>query len=113
MLQSDDITPMLTCSSTEHDQDVEDRARQLFPSLNWPDSKASNDEHMGCGVPRHGVEPLVRAQFVEHPPSLIFWAHHPKKKGFGTLKNPPSHLIPQGTLIVGVVSGGGGGKVHF
>ena len=53
---------------------------------------------MGCGVLGRGAEPLVRAQILEHPPSL----------NFGTLKNPPSPFFPHTTLIVGVVFWGGG-----
>ena len=65
---------------------------------------------MGCGVLGRGAEPLVRAQFLEHPPSLNFGANQ-LKNGFGTLKTPPlSHFFPQATLIVGVVSRGGGGQ---
>ena len=35
-----------------------------------------------------------------------FWGKPHEKNGFSTLKNPPSHLIPQGNPVVGVVSKG-------
>ena len=63
---------------------------------------------MGCGVLGRGAEPLVRAQFLEHPPSLDFAGKPPRKNGFGTIKKPPSHFLPQVTLITGVVSRRGG-----
>ena len=67
---------------------------------------------MGCNILGRGAESLVRAQFPEHPPSLNFGTNHLKKKGFSTLKNPPSPFFPHTTLIVGVVfrRGGGGAK---
>ena len=67
---------------------------------------------MGCGVLGRGAEPLVRAQFVKHPPSLNFGANH-LKKGIRDPQKPPSHFFPQGTLIVGVVSREGGGGCSF
>ena len=34
--------------------------------------------HVGCSVLGRGAEPLVRTQFLEHPPTLNFGAHHLK-----------------------------------
>ena len=34
---------------------------------------------MGCSVLGRGAEPLVRTQFLEHPPTLNFGANHLKK----------------------------------
>ena len=64
---------------------------------------------MGCTVPGHGVEPLVSAQFLEHPRRLIFWGKPPKKNEFSGLMDPPSRLISQSTVIIRVVSKGRGG----
>ena len=61
---------------------------------------------MGCSVLGRGAEPLVKTQFLEHPPTLNFGANNVKNK-FSALKNPPSPFFPHITLIVGVVFGGG------
>ena len=34
---------------------------------------------LGCSVLGRGAEPLVRTQFLEHPPTLNFGANHLKK----------------------------------
>ena len=43
---------------------------------------------MGCSVLGRGVEPLVRAQFLEHPPSRNFGANHLKKMDWAASKTP-------------------------
>ena len=58
------------------------------------------------------MEPLVRAQFLEHQRSINFGAHHLEKWIGHPHKNPISFVSPS-SLIVGVVSRGGGGKVLF
>ena len=61
---------------------------------------------MGCSVLGRDAEPLVRTQFLEHPPTLNFWAYH-LKKWIQHPQKTPSPFFPHITLIVGVVFGGG------
>ena len=61
---------------------------------------------IGCSVLGRGAEPLVRTQFLEHPPTLSYGANH-LKNGFSTLKKPPSPFFPHITRIIGVVFLGG------
>ena len=65
---------------------------------------------VGCGVLGRGAEPLVRAQFPEHPPSLNFGANHLKKWILHPQKPPIPFLSPHNPHHRGVFFGGGGGQ---
>ena len=45
---------------------------------------------LGCSVLGPGAEPLVRTQFLEHPPTLNFGANHLKK----WIRHPQKPPIP-------------------
>ena len=56
---------------------------------------------MGCSVLGRGAEPLVRTQFLEHPPTLNFganhqkkWIRHPQKPAIPFLSPHNPHLYP-------------------
>ena len=49
---------------------------------------------MGCNVLGRGAEPLVRTQFLEHPPSINFGANHLKKWIQHPQKTPSPFLSP-------------------
>ena len=65
---------------------------------------------VGCGVLGRGAEPLVRAQFPEHPPSLNFGANHLKKWIRHPQKPPIPFLSPHNPHHRGVFFWGGGSK---
>ena len=50
----------------------------------------SAQHYLGCSVLGRGAEPLVRTQFLEHPPTLNFGANHLKK----WIQHPQKPLIP-------------------
>ena len=54
----------------------------------------SSGPMVGCSVLGHGAEPLVRTQFLEHPPSLNFGANHLKKMDSAPSKTPHPLSFP-------------------
>ena len=64
-------------------------------------------QSMGCSVLGRGVEPLVRTQFPEHPPSLNFGANHLKKWMQHPQKTPIPFLSPHNPHRRGGFFGGG------
>ena len=63
--------------------------------------------HVGCSVLGRGAEPLVRTQFLEHPPTLIFGANHLKKWIQHPQKPPIPFLSPHNPHCRGGFLGGG------
>ena len=61
---------------------------------------------MGCSVPGRGAAPLVRTQFLEHPPTLDFWANHLKKWIQHPQKPPIPFLSPHNPHCRGGFLGG-------
>ena len=62
---------------------------------------------MGCSVLGRGAEPLVRTQFLEHPPTLNFGANHLKKLIQHPQKTPIPFLSPHNPHCRGGFLGGG------
>ena len=62
---------------------------------------------MGCSVLGRGAEPLVRTQFLEHPPTLNFGANHLKKWIQHPQKPPIPFLSPHNPHCRGGFWGGG------
>ena len=62
---------------------------------------------MGCSVLGRGVEPLVRTQFLEHPPTLNFGANDLKKWIQHPQKPPIPFLSPHNPHCRGGFWGGG------
>ena len=62
---------------------------------------------MGCSVLGRGAEPLVRTQFLEHPPTLNFGANHLKKWIQHPQKPPIPFLSPHNPHHGGGFWGGG------
>ena len=62
---------------------------------------------MGCSVLGRGAEPLVRTQFLEHPPRLNFGANHLKKWIQHPQKPPIPFLSPHNPHCRGGFWGGG------
>ena len=58
--------------------------------VSWGRTAPFPYEMMGCSVLGRGAEPLVRTQFLEHPPSLNFGANHLKK----WIRHPQKPPIP-------------------
>ena len=67
---------------------------------------------MGCSVLGRGAEPLVRTQFLEHPPTLNFGANHLKKWIQHPQKPPIPFLSPHNPHCRGGFWGGGGQRVR-
>ena len=65
---------------------------------------------MGCSVLGRGAEPLVRTQFLEHPPTLNFGANHLKKWIQHPQKPPIPFLSPHNPHCRGGFFLGGGVK---
>ena len=63
--------------------------------------------YMGCSVLGRGAEPLVRTQFLEHPPTLNFGANHLKKWIQHPQKTPIPFLSPHNPHCRGGFWGGG------
>ena len=63
--------------------------------------------HLGCSVLGRGAEPLVRTQFLEHPPTLNFGANHLKKWIQHPQKPPIPFLSPHNPHHGGGFWGGG------
>ena len=62
---------------------------------------------LGCSVLGRGAEPLVRTQFLEHPPTLNFGANHLKKWIQHPQKPPIPFLSPHNPHHGGGFWGGG------
>ena len=62
---------------------------------------------MGCGVLGRGAEPLVRTQFLEHPPTLNFGGNHLKRWIQHPQKPPIPFLSPHNPHCRGGFLGGG------
>ena len=62
---------------------------------------------MGCSVLGRGAEPLVRTQFLEHPPTLNFGANHLKRWIQHPQKPPIPFLSPHNPHCRGGFWGGG------
>ena len=62
---------------------------------------------LGCSVLGRGAEPLVRTQFLEHPPTLNFGANHLKKWIQHPQKPPIPFLSPHNPHCRGGFLGGG------
>ena len=62
---------------------------------------------VGCSVLGRGAEPLVRTQFLEHPPTLNFGANHLKKWVQHPHKPPIPFLSPDNPHCRGGFFGGG------
>ena len=62
---------------------------------------------LGCSVLGRGAEPLVRTQFLEHPPTLNFGANHLKKWIQHPQKPPIPFLSPHNPHCRGGFWGGG------
>ena len=67
----------------------------------------SPKKKMGCSVLGRGAEPLVRMQFLEHPPTLNFGANHLKKWIQHPQKPPIPFLSPHNPHHGGGFLGGG------
>ena len=65
---------------------------------------------LGCSVLGRGAEPLVRTQFLEHPPTLSFGANHLKKWIQHPQKPPIPFLSPHNPHCRGRFFWGGGVK---
>ena len=63
--------------------------------------------HVGCSVLGRGAEPLVRTQFLGHPPTLNFGANHIKKWIQHPQKTPIPFLSPHNPHCRGGFFGGG------
>ena len=61
---------------------------------------------LGCSVLGRGAEPLVRTQFLEHPPTLNFGANHLKKWIQHPQKTPIPFLSPHNPHCRGGFWGG-------
>ena len=61
---------------------------------------------MGCSVLGRGAEPLVRTQFLEHPPTLNFGANHLRKWIQHPQKPPIPFLFPHNPHHGGGLWGG-------
>ena len=62
--------------------------------------------NVGCSVLGRGAEPLVRTQFLEHPPTLNFGANHLKKWIQHPQKPPIPFLSPHNPHCRGGFWGG-------
>ena len=62
---------------------------------------------MGCSVVGRGAEPLVRTQFLEHPPTLNFGVNHLQKWIQHPQKPPIPFLSPHNPHCSGGFGGGG------
>ena len=84
-----------TCASATHK-----RCPRSSPLLRCPST-------LGCSVLGRGAEPLVRTQFLEHPPTLNFGANHLKKWIQHPQKPPIPFLSPHNPHCRGGFLGGG------
>ena len=66
-----------------------------------------DSDALGCSVLGRGAEPLVRTQFLEHPPTLNFGANHLKKWIQHPQKPPIPFLSPHNPHRRGGFRGGG------
>ena len=76
------------------------------------DTKLLQKRIVGCSVLGRGAEPLVRTQFLEHPPTLNFGANHLKKWIQHPQKPPIPFLSPHNPHHGGGFWGGGGQRVR-
>ena len=72
-----------------------------------PTRGGERERGMGCSVLGRGAEPLVRTQFLEHPPTLNFGANHLKKWIQHPQKPPIPFLSPHNPHHGGGFWGGG------
>ena len=93
--------------------DPPEKSLQIAPGTSHG-YRASNTWHvvqqkrgMGCSVLGRGAEPLVRTQFLEHPPTLNFGANHLKKWIQHPQKPPIPFLSPHNPHHGGGFWGGG------
>ena len=92
------------------DEDDDDAA--LFAHGTVGDAAAGDnddelvDDPVGCSVLGRGAEPLVRTQFLEHPPTLNFGANHLKKWIQHPQKPPIPFLSPHNPHCRGGFWGG-------
>ena len=86
-------------------KDAHARIMENVKELFWCD--ATDEQGLGCSVLGRGAEPLVRTQFLEHPPTLNFGANHLKKWIQQPQKPPIPFLSPLNPHRRGGFWGGG------
>ena len=83
---------------------------QQRKTLKWKPKKLNESWRLGCSVLGRGAEPLLRTQFLEHPPTLNFGANHLKKWIQHPQKPPIPFLSPHNPHCRGGFFWGGGSK---